>query len=39
MPDLQLSVFETDFTLNASANINIGILISRSVKVYFISEG
>lgn len=39
MIDSQLSVFETGFTLNTSANINIGILISRSVKVYFISEG
>lgn len=37
--DSQLSVFETGFTLNTFANINIGILISKSVKVYFISEG
>lgn len=27
--DSQLGVFETSFTLNTSANINIGILISE----------
>lgn len=39
MIDSQLDVFKTSFTLNTSANINIGTLISKSVKVYFISEG
>lgn len=37
--DSQLSVFKTSFTLNISPNINIASVISKSVKVYFISEG